>query len=72
MQVIRDTRLFVGNRGFNVTFSVMIPKFLVKSHALAGCIGPTERETAFVTVKEVLFGVFLLLWGVCLFVCLGC
>lgn len=57
-QVIRDTRLFVGIRGFNVTFSVTIPEFIVKSYALAGCIYPTERKTAFVNLKGVLFGGF--------------
>lgn len=70
MQVIRDTRLFVGNGGFNVTFYVMIPEFVVKSYALAGCICSTERETAFVNLKEVLFGALVYLGF--LFVCLGC
>lgn len=58
MQVIGDTRLFVGNRGFNITFSVTIPDFVVKSYALAGSICPTERKIAFVSLKEVLFGGF--------------
>lgn len=58
MQVIRDTRLFVGNRGFYGTFSVTIPEFVVTSCALAGCICPTERKTVFANLEEVLFGVF--------------
>lgn len=58
MQVIGDTRLFVGNRGFNITFSVTIPDFIVQSYALADSICPTERKTAFVNLKEVLFGEF--------------